>query len=496
MANVDLLSYFVPLENTVISYDGKIFDDQINKKSLIGSRVSYADVTLHSFKVNSSISDEELQTNVEIKLYEDAGLDLEKKYKIIYIKKELDFEENILVEAFAIEIDKVTESLSGVLAKTKHIDFLALPFLSFTTLYKNKIIESQNDLFVYMDEHEAFVSIYKDGKYLSTKSLIDLNDIVKKLNSVGIEINTSELKQHLKEKGLDASLYERGESTLFNELEAQFSSIFTKINDIVVYNRSVFGFEKIDRIFFSMQDGRIKGLREFVDAFGFDNIKVNDFNLFKEKKDKNFLEMIVTSYIYDKLEEKDFRHNVTLFQREAAFYKKESGKVILFAFAVIFFSLLYSGSVFLKNIELEKYNNVLQDRYDAMKKTESKYKQKIKTLNEELKSVKEEVEGSKKRVKNISLSISSLESLQDTKYNYSSFIKEVNRLLAKNNLASTNISLDGENQMSIDIVAQYTKRDSITKFMEDLIDKGFIGIKTDEIKSDKDIYLSKIEIKK
>ncbi len=50
--------------------------------------------------------------------------------------------------------------------------------------------------------------------------------------------------------------------------------------------------------------------------------------------------------------------------------------------------------------------------------------------------------------------------------------------------------------MSIDIIADYKKRDNITKFMEDLISNGFIGITTDEIKADKDIYISKIEIQK
>ena len=50
--------------------------------------------------------------------------------------------------------------------------------------------------------------------------------------------------------------------------------------------------------------------------------------------------------------------------------------------------------------------------------------------------------------------------------------------------------------MSVEIIAEYRKRDNIAKFMEDLIDNGFIGITTDEIKSDKDIYISIIEIKK
>ncbi len=128
----------------------------------------------------------------------------------------MDFEESILIEAFAIEIDRITESLSSVLNHSKHIDFLALPFLSFSTLYKNKIIEKKNDLFIYIDEYEAFLSIYKDGKYLSTKSLMNLEEMVKKLQTAGVEISVSELKEHLYEKGLDSTSYERGETILFN----------------------------------------------------------------------------------------------------------------------------------------------------------------------------------------------------------------------------------------------------------------------------------------
>ena len=212
MANAGRLTYIDPFDSIAITYDGINFDNQLDKKSFIGSRVSYSDVILHSFKVPQTMSDDELKTNVEIKMYDDAGLDLQKKYKIAYTRKELDFEDNVLIEAFAIEVERITESLSSVLSHTKHIDFLALPFLSFTTLYKNKIIEAKNDLFVYIDEHEAFLSIYKDGKYLSTKSLMNLQEMVKKLDVAGVDITISQLKEHLSTKGLDATTYERGET--------------------------------------------------------------------------------------------------------------------------------------------------------------------------------------------------------------------------------------------------------------------------------------------
>jgi len=497
MANADLLTYIDPFDDLSICYDGKTFStNKLDKKSFIGSRVSYSDVILHSFKVPQSMSDDELKTNVEIKMYDDAGLDLQKKYKIIYTKKELDFEENILVEAFAIEIDKTKKSLNNVLAHTKHIDFLALPFLSFTTLYKNKIIEPKNDIFVYIDEKEAFLSIYKDGKYLSTKSLMNLSEIIKKLDIAGVEIDIKELKEHLFTKGLDASLYERGETNLFNELEAQFSAILSKINDIVVYNRSVFGFEKIDRIFLSTQNGRIKGIREFISSFGFDSVEVHDFNLFKEKSTSDFLGRIVTSYIYDKFEISDFRHNLTVLQRELPFYKKESGKIILSACLIVCLSVVYVGFTYYENYNLEKQDTLLQERYDIMKKTQSKYKKKISLLNKELKSVVDEKNKINQRVENISTSIFALESLINKKHTTSKFILEINKLLQKHSLATTNITMIKSNSISIEIIAEYSKRDSITKFMEDLIDNGFIGITTDEIKSDKNIYLSRIEIKK
>jgi len=496
MANANILNYIDPFDSIAISYDGKNFSNNINKKSFIGSRVSYNDVILHTFKVPTSTSDDELKINVEIKMYDDAGLDVQKKYKISYSKKELDFEENVLVEAFAIEVDTVTKSLESVLSRTKHIDFLALPFLSFSTLYKNKIIEAKNDIFVYIDENEAFLSIYKDGKYLSSKSLINLEEMVKKLETDGVDITINQLKEHLIKKGLDASIYERGETTLFNGIEAIFAAMLNKINDIVIYNRSVFGFEKVDRIFLSMHNGRIKGIRKFIVDFGFSDVEVRDFNMFRNKEDGNFFEKIIASYINDKLESKDFSHNLTVFTKEPPFYKKESGAILLIVSSIILLSLLYIGFIEYENIELEKQKNMLQERYDIVKKNQKRYKQQINAVNKELKNTETKKESMDLKVQNIEKNIMRLKDIRDSKIVYSEFVFDVNNLLKKYNLSTTKIEITGKNSMNIEIVAQYKKRDSITMFMEDLIDGGFIGIKTDEIKLDKDIYMSKIEIKR
>ncbi|WP_458701606.1 hypothetical protein ACKGJI_05655 [Sulfurospirillum sp. 1307] len=496
MASIDKVVYIDPIYLNETAFDGKKFDVAYNKKAFISSSIKYDHLILHSFKVPITTSDEELSNLVEIRIYEDTGLDLQKKYKISYIKKELDYEENFLVEAYAIEVDKVSEYLSGVLKKTKHIDFLALPFLSYSTLYKNKIIAAKNDIFVYLGEEEAFLSIYKDGRYLSSKGVVNIDKIAQNINNAGYDISSKELLEILSSKGLDPTLYERGESILYNQIEAEFTNIFTKVNDIVIYNRSVFGFEKIDRIFLSTNNGRIKGLKEFIQNFGFSEVELHDFNLFNDKFESNFLNRIIASYVYDKAVANDNSQNVTLFPREDPFYKKTSGKLLIFALSILVLTASYVFSLYyeVKNLQVQKME--LEKQYNEMQNIKSKYAEDINKAKNELKDIVSEDKNLDNKLANIKDSISSFETLLKTKDSYSNFVIEVNKLLKKYNLATTNITILDANQMQIEIVANYSKRDNIAKFMKELITRGFIGVRTDEIKSDKDIYLSKIEIKR
>ena len=358
------------------------------------------------------------------------------------------------------------------------------------------IINKPNDIFIYFDENDAFLSIYKDGKYLSSKGIANLEEIAKKINNAGFDITAIELLETLSTKGLDAKLYERGESILYNQLEAEFAKIFTKINDIVIYNRSVFGLEKIDRFFLSTKNGRIKGIREFIANFGFGEVEIFDFNLFKQKFEENFLDMIVASYVYDKFVSKDDRHNLTIFPKEPPFYKKVSGLAIIGVIATILLSILYIFTLKVEINSLEAQRVELQSSYDNIKNSENLYKKRVSQIKDELKKVENENEELNNRVSNIEKSLSQLESIVSNKKGYSSFIISVNKLLKKYNLATTKIALTSKNKMEIEIIAEYSKRDNITKFMEELISRGFIGVRTDEIKSDKDIYISKIEIEK
>lgn len=101
----------------------------------------------------------------------------------------------------------------------------------------------------------------------------------------------------LRKKGLDINAYNEGNLSLGTAIQALFMEIFNKINDILMHNRNVFGFDTIDRIFMSTDNGRVKGLKEFLHAFGYTDTAINDFNLLKNCNAQRFFSCIVASYV-------------------------------------------------------------------------------------------------------------------------------------------------------------------------------------------------------
>lgn len=488
--------YIDPFSDQKLSFDGKDFGVAKNKNSIKASRVPYANVVIHSFKVNSSIGEDELRTMVEIKMYEEAGLDLQKNYKIIYIKKNLDITDTLIIETFAIEEDKTKAALCDVLKEDKYIDFLALPFLSFSTLYTHKILAPKNDLFVYLDETEAFLAIYKNGQYISTKSIMNLQDMVKKLKADDITISVEELTKVLIEKGLDITAYNDDNISLSTALQTLFMEIFNKINDILLHNRNVFGFDNIDRIFMSTANGRVRGLKDFLHSFGYVDTEINDFNLLKNCNAQRFFSCIVASYVSDQYEQNNMAENITLFPRPPRFLKTQVGQLSLFSGIATSIFALYPIYLLVDTTLLQNNFDTLTIQYEAIKKNSAAFNAQLTQVKNELKSATELKTEQEKNLGNIAQSIDELYIMKASSQTYVDFIVKVNRLLKKHSLMVRMIEQKGANKMSIEVVANQNQRDNIAKFMEDLIQEGFLGVTTSEIRSDKVLYISKIEIER
>ena len=498
MSAKEAIVYIDPFSKVILKTGKNSFEPISNiKKFFIGSRVGYEEIVTYSFKVHKSISKEDLDIQVELKMYEDAGLKTDRKYKIDYIKKELDYEESYIIEVFALDIETTKESLAYLFSKTNRLDFLALPNLIFETLYANKILSPQKDIFVYFGEKESFLSIYKEGKYLSSSSLNTLEEIAKEVgNAVSLELNVDTLREILKEKGLDEQRYDEEQKELYGALHSIFSDIFFKINNIAMHNRSIFGFDIIERLFLSTVDGRIRGLREFIKTIGFDETELRDFNLFKQKSDKNFLEHIAASYIFHKKNSNDNRCNLTFIEKRKPFYKTKAGNFILFFIFCIFAFSSYPTYLFLQNKNLSKERDILQNRYEVLQNKTRNIKQKIVKSKLAIKNINKAIDAQKTKLSNLDKSIDELIKLTSSEKKSYKTILLLDKYLKKYSLSLSGFEQKGNNHIVLDIIAKYNKRDTIAKFMKDLIKQGFVEVSTKEIKLDENYYVSKIEIVK
>lgn len=462
------------------------------KKEFIGTRLPYDRLITHSFKISSTISDEDIDIQVELQMYEDMGLDTNKQYKIGYVKKKLDYEESYIIEAFAFEIEKAKEDFEFVLKKHKYIDFVAIPQLIFETLYTNSILNAKKDIFVYLDIDESFFSVYKDGNYLASSSLNSIKDMVKTIDSQ--DINGEKLLEILHEKGVDSSLYAQEEMYVFEVVNKAFLDIFSKINNIAMHNRSIFGFDSIERVFFTTSKGEVKGLKEFVANFSGNSIELWDFNFGGKKVDDFFIERVAALYIYDKFIQGSDEDNFRFIQKVPPFYKTTVGQYTLFVITIALLSLLYPLYLYLNINRLTKEYNTLNLQYQKLTREADAIRSKVSKIKKKINSVEQQKKATGKKLSTILNSIKELVDMKSSKESYSANIIKINNILKKYHLSLKSLQQSGNDQITLEIIASNKQRDRIAKFMRDIKDGGFKDISTREIKLDSDYYISKIEI--
>ena len=347
---------------------------------------------------------------------------------------------------------------------------------------------------VYLGENESFFTIYKEGNYLSSSSLTNISQIAKSIDTK--EIQTDKLFDILSHKGLISSLYSQEEMYIYEFLDKTFLDIFSKINNIAMHNRSIFGFESIDRIFFSTPQGRIKGLKEFVANFSGDTIELRDFNLFKQKRDDLFLERVTGSYILDKYLENDNDDNLTFLEKIPPFYKTTFGKYLIFLAIMLFLSSLYPIYLYQKIDTLQKEYMIVSAKYNKISKQIQAVKSKIKNIKLKIKNSKKLKKAQDKELANIAHTIDRLINMKSQERSYTTTILQITDVLKKYNLSLENFKEYKNNQVVLQIVAKNSKRDNIAKFMKDLKEIGFVEVSTKEIKLDKEYYISQIKIVK
>jgi len=465
-----------------------------NKKLAIGARLNFNDIITHNFKLDKQLSPQELLVTSELKMYDEIGLDASKMHKISYETKSASIGDLKLVESFAIDTLTIEEKYQKSFSQVKHIDFLAIPFLVFETLYKNDIITKKNDLFITFDDDESFSAFYKEGAYVTSKKTLSLHDMVKELENLNILTDVEKLKAILLQKGLSKENYDLHEYDLYDYIQKTFASFLSKTYNIALHNRNVYGFTQVERIFFSLSNQLIPGIEDLASTY-FPDVTFQPLD-FLATESLLSLDAITASYIQDKLSSGENLHNFTSFTKKAPFYKSEIGK---FALAACAASLLLSAYPVYQQYEIdstEEENILLKEQLSSLTRATSKLKNRHQGLEKEIKIEKKQqakVNGDFKKLQNIANSLLDLKS-KDSKY--TPMFLTINNLLKKYKLSVENVRQVDKGAMDFEIYSIEEKRDTIAKFMSALLSKGFTSVTSSEIKLSNPVYKSIITVKR
>ena len=465
-----------------------------NKKHTIGARLNFNDIITHNFKLDKQLSPQELLVTSELKMYDEIGLDASKVHKISYETKKASAGELKLVESFAIDKLAIEEKYQKSFSLVKHIDFLAIPFLVFETLYKNDILTKKNDLFIMIGEEEAFYTFYKEGEYVTSKKTLSLSDMVKELENLNILTDVDKLKALLLQKGLSKENYDLHEYDVYDYIQKTFENFFSKTHNIAIHNRNVYGFTQVDRIFFSLDNQLIPGIEELASTL-FVDATFQALNFFSTK-DINALDTITASYIQDKLASAENAHNFTLFTKKAPFYKSEIGKLALTACASLMIISSYPVYQQYQIDSIEEENIVLKEQLTLLTKTSKKLKSRQKKIDTEIKTAKKQqkkINDDFHKLQNVANSLLALKS-KDSKY--TPMFLTINNLLKKYKLSVENVKQVDKGAMDFEIYSIENKRDTIAKFMSALLSEGYTSVTSNEIKLSSPIYKSIITVKR
>lgn len=468
--------------------------DKSNKNSFFVSYIQSKDVISASIEISRNIPESDLKDAIEIKVYDELGLDSAIDYTITYLEAETNDTKNKVFNVFVIDSALVENQLGAIRKKTTYIDYATTaPFLV-GSLYKKVVIDSDStDCFVYFQKNDAFLTIYKNGEYLYSKSLhYSLTHITEKFcELIGERIDEEEFYTLLTTEGLKSSNVSHQ-----SYLMQLFGELFLYINDVLIFAKRSYGIDTIDRIYIGSEVGVFIGVDEYAKSYlGLDSHEFNFSIAINSKEwyvDQMHVLMALASQVC--LENKDEQLNFSIFKRPPPLAQRPAGKLLGVIAASFILSVAYPlyqfGHTQFLNIKLASLTKDVND----LSEQNNAIKQKL----AELKAEKDKVsilvqkEGSK-----LDFRKKLIKEIHKKKIDYPMKAQILAELISILNIYESRISEIQFKNDKLIFFLQNTQEKKITEFIKELTLLNKYNISTDKIEkneNDNNIYLSKITI--
>ncbi|MDL2348519.1 hypothetical protein [Campylobacter hyointestinalis] len=442
------------------------FISYIKHKDLI---IAPIDVSLAGY---TPTSPEEIEGVITQKAYEELALDQNFEYKINYIKQE---DSATIYDTFIANTQAIYENYKEILKNIKYIDCITAAPLLMQVLYKNNILRKDGvDCFIYLQEDDAFLVVYKYGEYLQSKSLsrYSLGAINTRLCELsGNKLSYEDFAKQLRINGLN--LEDAG------YLSQILDDAFYYVSDIISSIQN-FSNLSINNIYISSDLGNIDGLDKFVQDRILIKTQAFDFNINLKNKelDHSYLHTFMTLYAMNCIKGDLQSINFSNFLRPPAFYKRNGGIFLSIVCASLVASLAYPCYQFLYgycvNIQASYEQEKINDR-----------KSEIQVLQTKLDQINLDIQATKQNIylndKNLNLKKNLLSQIYNKKVNYpmkgvaiydiAGYTKDMDIKIRELSIKDRNISLS----------VNSSSDKQITQFMQDLERSKIYKIRTKEI---------------
>ena len=342
------------------------------------------DMIIAPVEVSSGIDEADLEGLLEDRAYEELGLDPAKEYIIRHQEIVTNDTSKRTYQLFVVEHDRYIELFAPLRDQIKYIDLIVPAPLLYRSLYAMETLESKGvHVFLYFASHDTFLTFYKDGQYLYSKSInYSLEQIYDRYcEMVGSAVDREPFFKTLKKEGLKTlqADYQQNLMKLFGE-------IFISVNDIIIYTKRAYDLEVIDRMFIGSEFGVISGIDEYVQNYLGLHASPLEFTFDFRSDDwhTDQIQYLLAASALKYLESPEGRVNFTLYPKPPTFFKRPSGQIVVLLAAALLAAfampIYYYVTASMNNIQTNKINQ--EERILA--KEVAKYKRILKEKQEAL----------------------------------------------------------------------------------------------------------------
>lgn len=479
-------------ENSLLLYENGKFERIPLKnasKYRVGALINSKSLIAMTMKLPLSLTKEQLDIQVELKMYQEGGLDANRDYVVDYVAFPVQHENNYLIEAYAVEQKLLTDNFGDIAKKTGFIDIIFPRFLIYKALYVAHSSPSQTDLFVHIGESEAYGTLYKDGEYVAFRSIESLSELSKKC---GIEI--AKLKEYLSQKGLKMENYAPEEMNIFDVLQERFYKNMEKIVYAINYKRSYFGIDQIDNVYLDFDGGEIDGLEALLIAAGLQgeaNVKPLQYQGLEPKESALLLAI---EYI-GTYNEQDQVLNFTIFERKKPIYTYRSLQVGALLLLLV---LLYGAGAGYLEYQKMQYEEILQQKKAQLARVRKKNRAlmtQLKKIQQQKRKALKKKELALAQKELAQLTLDAIPMIEASKQERQKMMNDIVEALYKYRLTTKDIDQNGTTSIKVDLVSKYDQRQKIGKFINYLLQKGYKNITTKEITREENFYESLVEVR-